>query len=89
MNYEWINQAGVLEELKAGASWADEYCLFGVNFTVKFDSPRAHELYRNAYRHFKADSSGESTEIYDAYYVISNPPSFFVFKGCAALLPSL
>ncbi|OAD19185.1 Hpr(Ser) kinase/phosphatase [Candidatus Thiomargarita nelsonii] len=65
----------VLKDLKANATGSDEYCFFGINFTVKFDSPSAREHYYNTYRHFKADFSREDSGTCDTYYVISDAAS--------------
>jgi hypothetical protein len=63
-----------LKDLKANATGSDEYCFFGINFTVKFDSPSARERYHKTYRHFKADFSREDSKACDTYYIIYELP---------------
>ncbi|MEN8220338.1 MAG: hypothetical protein ABFS56_29120 [Pseudomonadota bacterium] len=73
MKEDIVPSIEVLKDLKANASYSDEYCFFGINLTVKFDSPLAHEHYYNTYRQFKADLSREDS--CDTYYVISDAAS--------------
>lgn len=65
----------VLTDLKTNAIYSDDYCLFGINFTVKFDSYLAREHYYNSNRHFKADLSKQESGLCDTYYVISDATS--------------
>lgn len=62
----------VLKDLKANTIYSDEYCFFGINFTIKFDSPLVRENYHNTFRHFKADLSREDSGNCDTYYLISD-----------------
>ncbi len=61
----------ILKDLKAKARYSDEYCLLGINFTVKFDSALAREHYYNNYKHFKVNYSKKN----DTYYIISDAAS--------------
>lgn len=59
--------------LKSNAHYSDDYCIFGINFTVKFDSALAREHYYNTYKHFKTDLSKQDS--CDTYYIISEANS--------------
>ncbi len=70
-----------LKDLKANASYSDQYCLFGINFTVKFDSSLAREHYYNSNRHFKTDLSTEESANCDTYYVISDSQPLVIIES--------
>ncbi len=67
-----------IEVLKGNAIYSDDYCLFGINFTVKFDSSLARENYYNSNRQFKIDVSKENC---DTYYVISGSQPLVIIES--------